>query len=33
VYVTTFDDARVRVNVEDEAAIGGAPTVPVTPKE
>lgn len=33
VYVTTFDEARVRVNVEDEAAIGGAPTVPVTPKE
>lgn len=33
VYVTTFDDSRVRVNVEDEAAIGGAPTVPVTPRE
>lgn len=33
VYVTTYEDARVRVNVEDEAAIGGAPTVPVTPKE
>lgn len=33
VYITTFDDGRVRVNVEDEAAIGGAPTVPVTPRE
>ncbi|MGP1309561.1 MAG: SPFH domain-containing protein [Phycisphaerales bacterium] len=33
VYVTTFEDPRVRVNVEDEAAIGGAPTVPVTPQE
>lgn len=33
VYVTTFDDGRVRVNVEDEAAIGGAPSVPTTPRE
>lgn len=33
VYVTTFDDGRVRINVEDEAAIGGAPSVPTTPRE
>lgn len=33
VYVTTFDEPRVRVNVEDEAAIGAAPTVPEAPKE
>jgi regulator of protease activity HflC (stomatin/prohibitin superfamily) len=33
VYVTTFESPRVRVNVEDAAAIGGAPTVPNAPKE